>query len=84
MVAKHPVDAVTCDGIAKSVEEDGGIGGAVVDEGNQRVCSGWPEWAATYFAALSSVLYIADSIMLGELFGEANPHLPQCPDDISV
>jgi hypothetical protein len=45
------VDAVTCGGIAKSVEEDGGIGGAVVDEGNQRVCSGWPEWAATYCAA---------------------------------
>jgi hypothetical protein len=33
---------------------------------------------------LSSVLYIADSIMLEELFGEANPHLPQCPDDIVV
>jgi hypothetical protein len=45
------VDAVTCGGIAKLVEEDGGIGGAVVDEGNQRVCSGWPEWAATYCAA---------------------------------
>ena len=32
MAAQHPVDAVTCDGLPESVEEDGLIGRAVTNE----------------------------------------------------
>src|ERR1039458_8519722 len=62
MVAKHPVDTVTCDCIAEPVEEDRFVGRAVAYEGEQRVDGCRPERAPAYLAALASELYVAEVV----------------------
>src|ERR1017187_4165376 len=71
VVAKHPVDTVTCDGLAKSVQKDWFLGRAVAGKCQQYVGSSWPERAAPYFAILASQLYAPD--LVGAQVEIANP-----------
>ena len=81
MVAKHPVDAVTCDCIAEPVEEDRFVGRAVAYEGEQRVDGCRPERAPAYLAALASELYVAE--VVGNEVESADPQR-RCFGDASA
>lgn len=60
VIAKHPVDAMAGNRLAKSVEEDRLFGRAVAGESEQRSPSDWPEWATTCLVALAPKLNVAD------------------------
>ena len=62
MAAQHPVDAVACDGLPESVEENGVIGRAVASEVKQHVDGRRPERTTAHLAALASELCVADLV----------------------